>query len=338
MTDEECPAMLCPTKNDVTRFTARQLSNTFLGLALGLVAFSASAEEGGSGHYVPGSFASFMDGVSPTETLIARINVLHYDGEVTASRALPIAGLSAINAEAKSTAVGFTVFWRPEWGTISEKWSYGMSATLPLVDIKVSADVASGIGTVRRTDNDSGLGDAILIPLMFNYNVNPDLNVNMRLSAYAPTGSYQVGRLANTGKNFWSIEPTLAVMYFGQKNGIEASLFGGLTVNEENPDTNYKSGNQFHLDGTLAQHFPFAGGLASVGVTGYYYKQLTGDSGAGATFGDFKAKTVGVGPSASYVRKLNGNELLTELKWLHETTTQNRLEGDTVFLKAMLKF
>jgi hypothetical protein len=73
-------------------------------------------------------------------------------------------------------------------------------------------------------------------------------------------------------------------------------------------------------------------------VTGYYYKQVTGDSGAGASFGDFKAKTVGIGPSASYIRKLNGNELLTELKWLHETTTQNRLEGDTLFLKAMLKF
>lgn len=330
--------MFCADKNDKQRLTIRQRSCATLWLVLSLVAVSANAEEGGSGHYVPGSFASFMDGVSPTETLIARINMLHYDGEVTANRALPIAGLSAINADAKSTAVGLTVFWRPEWGAIGEKWSYGMSATLPLVDIKVSADVASGIGTARRTDNEQGLGDAILIPLMFNYNVNPDLNINMRLSAYAPTGSYEVGRLANTGKNFWSVEPTLAMMYFGQKNGIEVSVFGGLTMNEENPDTLYKSGNQFHLDGTLAQHFPFGGGLASVGVTGYYYKQVTGDSGAGATLGDFKAKTVGIGPSVSYIRKLNGHELLAELKWLHETTTQNRLEGDTVFLKAMLKF
>jgi hypothetical protein len=80
------------------------------------------------------------------------------------------------------------------------------------------------------------------------------------------------------------------------------------------------------------------GGLASVGVTGFYYKQVTGDSGAGARFCDFKAKTVGIGPSVSHVRKLNGEELLTELKWLHETGTENRLEGNTVFLKVMLKF
>ena len=56
------------------------------------------------------------------------------------------------------------------------------------------------------------------------------------------------------------------------------------------------------------------------------------------TFGDFRAKTVGVGPAVSYIRKLNNSEFLAELKWLHETNTQNRLQGDTVFLKAMLKY
>lgn len=298
----------------------------------------AFAEEGGSGHYLPGSFASFMDGVAPTETLIARLNVVHYDGEIGLNRAIPIAGLAAGNAEAQSTALGFTVFWRPEWGGIGERWSYAMSATVPLVDIEVSADVSTGPVAVRRTDSETGLGDIILMPLMFNYAANEDLNFNLRLSAYAPTGDYEVGRLANTGKNFWSIEPTVGLMYLGQHNGIEATLFGGLTVNGENPDTDYRSGNQFHLDGTLAQHFPFAGGLASIGVTGYYYKQVTGDSGSGATFGDFEAKTVGIGPSVSYIKELNDSEFLAELKCLHETSTRNRLEGDTVFLKAMLKF
>lgn len=299
---------------------------------------SLHAEEGGSGHYLPGSIASFMDGVSPTEAFIARVNLLNYDGKVEVDRALPIAGLRAINAEAESTGIGLTLFWRPEWGGIGEKWSYAMSMTVPLINMKVSADVETGLGTVRRTDEESGIGDIILMPLMFNYNVNPDFNINTRLTVYAPTGSYKVGRLANTGKNFWSIEPMIGLMYFGQKNGVEATLFAGLTINQENPDTDYKSGNQFHIDGTLAQHLPFAGGLSSIGVTGYYYEQVAGDSGAGATFGDFRAMTTGIGPSFSYVKKLNGSELLTELKWLHETSTRNRLKGDTVFLKAMLKF
>ncbi|MCB1789495.1 MAG: transporter [Gammaproteobacteria bacterium] len=84
-----------------------------------------------------------------------------------------------------------------------------------------------------------------------------------------------VKEISGPGIALNSFEPTVAVMYFGQKNGIEASLFGGLTINQKNPDTHYKSGSQFHIDGTLAQHFPFAGGVASAGVTGYYYRQVT---------------------------------------------------------------
>jgi len=36
--------------------------------------------------------------------------------------------------------------------------------------------------------------------------------------------------------------------------------------------------------------------MADAGLTGYYCKQVTGDSGSGATVGDFEAKTVGLGP------------------------------------------
>ena len=78
------------------------------------------------------------------------------------------------------------------------------------------------------------------------------------LAAYAPTGDYEVGRLANPGKNYWTFEPTLALMYFGQKNGFEASLFTGMSFNLENEETDYTSGNLFHVDGTLAQIYALA--------------------------------------------------------------------------------
>ena len=193
-------------------------------------------------------------------------------------------------------------------------------------------------GTVARSSSTNGLGDIVLMPLMLNYNVDPDFNVNFRIGAYAPTGNYQVGRLANTSKNFWTIEPILGLMYFGQKNAIEASVFIGADFNLENPDTNYKSGTQFHLDGTLAQHFPLFGGLAGAGLSAYYYKQLSGDSGSGATLGDFKGMSTGLGPVLSYVDKIGGHDTIVELKWLHEFDTQNRLKGDIVWLKAVFKF
>jgi hypothetical protein len=302
---------------------------------------TAFAEEGGSGHYLPGAMASFIDGVPLQETFVTRLNVVNYDGSIDDDVRVPIGGLSTLGADAKSWAYALTLLWRPALD-LGEKWSYAMSSTIPFVTMDVSAAVltngpAGGQIAVNRSDSQSGLGDLVLIPLMLNYNVDPDFNVEFRLAAYAPTGDFEVGRLANTGKNFWTAEPTFALRYLGQKNGREASLFIGANFNEENPDTNYKSGTQAHLDGTLSQHFPAFGGLAGVGVSGYYYQQVTGDSGSGATLGDFEGKSVGIGPVVSYAGKVASHDVVAEFKWLHETDTEKRLQGDILWLKVVFK-
>jgi hypothetical protein len=308
-----------------------------LVLLVVILPLSACAEEGGSGHYLPGSMASFIDAVPLRETFIMRANIIYYNGSIGANKQLPIAGQTTLGANASSWGLGLTVLWRPPLD-LGERWSYAMSATIPYLFMDVDVDATSTLGSLTRSSSTNGLGDIVLMPLMLNCNVNPDFNVNFRVGAYAPTGSYEVGRLANTGKNFWTIEPVLGLMYFGQKNGFEASAFVGADFNTANNNTNYKSGTQFHLDGTLAQHFPLFGGLAGAGVSAYYYQQVTGDSGSGATLGDFKGKTTGVGPVASYMRKIGGHDTVFEFKWLHELETKNRLEGDILWLKAVYKF
>ena len=84
-----------------------------------------------------------------------------------------------------------------------------------------------------------------------------------------------------------------------------------------------QTGTQLHLDGTLAQHFPLWGGLAASGINGYWYEQVTGDSGSGAKFGDFKGRTAGLGPVVSYVTKIGGQDVIAEMKWLHELETKS---------------
>jgi hypothetical protein len=173
------------------------------------------------------------------------------------------------------------------------------------VNVTLPNGLAGGVG---RSSSVSDLGDVVLMPLMLNYKVSADFNINGRIGFYAPTGSYEVGRLSNTGKNFWTTEPTIAFMYFGQKNGREAAVFVGMDFNSENDATHYQSGSQFHLDGTLAQHLPFKGGLAGVGLSGYYY-----------------------------VHKIGPYDTIWELKWLHETETENRMQGNIGRLKAVVK-
>jgi hypothetical protein len=298
---------------------------------------SLQAEEGGTGHYVPGSMSSFADSVPLHEAFIVRYNFLYYNGSVGANVPLPIGGQSTVGANATSYASGLTLVWRPPVD-LGDHWSYVMSATVPYLWVDVSANVTAGPFKGSRSSSVNSIGDIVLMPLMLNYNVSSNLNVNFRTGIYAPTGDYQVGRLANTGKNFWTFEPTLGLMYFGVNNGFEASVFVGADFNTENEATSYTSGTQLHLDGTLAQHFPLFGGLAGVGVNGFWYEQVSADSGSGANFGAFEGRTTGLGPVLSYVFKVGKTDVIAEVKWLDEIDTSNRLQGNMVWFKLLAKF
>lgn len=314
-----------------------------VGIILSLCALTTQvlAEEGGSGHYFPGSISSFIDSVPAEDMIIFRLNVVDYDAEFDSDVAVPIAGVAALDVEVETTVVALTSVWRPPV-ELGEHWSYALGLTVPFVDLTVDADVGSPRDplsrTVRRSESVSGLGDVMLFPLMLNYNVNKSLNYNFRINAYAPTGDFKEGALANEGKNYWSVEPVLGMVYLGAENGRELSAYLGATFNEENGTTDYETGNQMHAELTAAQHFPLWGGLAGLGLTGYWYEQVTGDSGDGATFGSFKAEARGVGPTVSFVKQFGDAELMTEFKWVHEFDVERRPEGDILFLKALLKF
>jgi hypothetical protein len=90
-----------------------------------------------------------------------------------------------------------------------------------------------------------------------------------------------------------------------------------------------ESGASFHVDATVAQHLPSFGGFIGVGANGFYYKQITGDSGSGARLGDFEGMTTGVGSVLSYVRPMGKTQLVAELKWLPGLDVEKRMKGDS---------
>ena len=319
------------------------MKGILLLLLLALLPGLAMAEEGGSGHYFPGSMASFIDGVPPTETLITRVNLIYYKGSIDAGMPLPIGGQTALGVDAASWGFGLTLLWRPPLD-LGDRWSYALSATIPYLLMDVSGDVNTTLpsgasASVHRSSSTNALGDIVLMPLMFNYNAHPDFNLNFRMGIYAPTGDYEVGRLANTGKNYWTFEPTVSLSYISSKIGLELTAFAGLDFNTENHDTDYQSGTQFHLDVTAAQHLPLFGGTIGVGANFFYYQQLEDDSGSGAKFfGDFKGRTIGIGPVLSYITKVWQHDLAAELKWLPEIDVGNRLKGDSIWFKLAMAF
>jgi hypothetical protein len=203
--------------------------------------------------------------------------------------------------------------------------------------MEVKGNVQAGPVAVNRRDTANGIGDIELLPLMLGW-TSGDVKFGGQFGIYAPTGEFEAGHLANIGKNYWTFEPGLNMSWLSSKIGTEVSLFAGFDVSTKNDTTDYQSGDVFHLDATVAQHLPLLGGFVGVGANAFYYQQITGDRGSGASLGDFEGRTVGVGPVLSYACKLGKTDLVAEVKWLPELDVEKRLKGDTIWFKLALVF
>jgi hypothetical protein len=190
---------------------------------------------------------------------------------------------------------------------------------------------------VARHNEVSGFGDLAVLPVMLAWKTG-DWQIDVMLPIFAPTGSYEKGRLGNPGLNYWTFDPVIGAVYSNKASGFNAMLHAGYAMNTGNPDTDYRSGSLLHFEGALQQIVPVGSGLLTLGAEGFYFDQVTCDSGAGATLGCFKGMTAGLGPVLGYIQPLGQQSLVVELKWLPELDTKNRLEGDYIWLKMVYKF
>ena len=299
------------------------------------------AEEGGSGHYLPGANASFADAL-PDKPGLAVVNFFtFYDAEAVGNQQLPLAG----TADSKVSATVYADTLVGVYVTPLELLGghYAIGAAIPYVWMEVDGQATINLGQISGSksvrDTTSNIGDITIYPFMLGWTaLGGDLKYDVRLGVYAPTGDFKNGHLANPGKNFWTFEPTITASYISSKIGTEVSVFAGMDFNTKNGATDYQSGDVFHIDGTIAQHLPLFGGIIGAGANGFYYKQITKDSGSGALLGGFMGRTAGVGPVLSYVHKVGNTTLIGEVKWLPELDVKNRLKGDYVWFKLVASF
>jgi hypothetical protein len=144
-----------------------------------------------------------------------------------------------------------------------------------------------------------------------------------------PIGSWERRRLANIGFGYWALDGNAAVTWLDPKIGFEVSTSAGFTYNWENPDIDYKSGTMFHLEWAVMQHFSKD---FSLGLVGYHYQQVTGDSGAGARLGSFEGRVTALGPGLTWNFQLGQTPVSTSLRYYREFNVENRLEGDAGLL------
>jgi hypothetical protein len=307
-----------------------------------LVSLFLWAEEGGSGHYTPGAAASFMDAL-PDKPCLAFANYFnYYDGSASISRQLPFGGLATAGLDDTASSDTILALYTTPLKLLGGYYTVG--AAIPYIWLKVKGNIhATGPDgqAITRVSNDTanGIGDILLYPFMLGWTgLNGDLKYDVRMGVYAPTGSYEKGKLANVGKNYWTFEPLVSFSYMSSKIGLEASAYAGIDFNTKNTATEYQSGTQFHVDFTIAEHLPLFGGIIGIGANGFYYQQVSGDSGSGAILGSFKGQMLGVGPVLSYITKVWRKDLAAEVKWLPEMDVKRRLKGDYIWFKLAMAF
>ncbi|MDR6236573.1 SphA family protein [Pseudomonas oryzihabitans] len=209
---------------------------------------------------------------------------------------------------------------------------YGFGAVS--VFFRMDADLGINAGGQRVFSDSAQLfrpADLQLIPLILDWRPAPGVGINTQLSIQAPTGDYDKDRLVSPGTHHWTLSPILNASYISPR-GLELSSSFQVDINARNPATDYRSGVEYRHEFAVGQHV----GDWTVGLGGYYYRQLSDDDAPGLTRGN-RARVVALGPAVSFFQPRSGLPAI----WLHaykEFDARNRAEGYTVALKLGVSF
>lgn len=307
-------------KNRVTALLALAL----LSNSPALIATRANADEGGTSFWLPGQYGSLI--AVPTTPGFS-LPLIYYHSSVDA-------GGSKTFSKGGNITAGLDVdidllFVVPTYAFTTPVLGAQASVSMATVYGNASVDVDAtltgpGGQSVSGKDSDSSTAFGDLYPTATLRWNNGNHNTKAYTMLGVPVGSYDKDDLANIGTNHWAIDVGGGYTYLNMDSGREFSAVLGFTYNFENPDTDYQNGIDSHLDWAASQ---FLSEQLHVGLVGYFYYQLTGDSGDGATLGDFKSKVNGIGPQAGYSFKLGEKDAYLNLKGYWEFGADNRPEG-----------
>lgn len=285
--------------------------------------------EGGYSNYIPGTYGDFAVAIEPATKLTLRNDTYFYQADDAKSVR---SGQVEIGAELSFILNLTTLLYKPDITIFGAQYAFG--ALIPLVHYEIE----SGFNVANMSYPDkadaSGLGDVALVPLMLYWNQG-NLHTSFGQYIIAPTGDYSTANSINAGLNHWSFDTNLAVTHLNFETGREYSVNLGHIYNTENSDTDYQSGRELHIDYSFNQ---FLSETFAIGVQGFYWRQISDDTGSGAVLGGFRGKAAGIGPAILWTTQIGGNSTSFIVKWIHEFDTERRIKGDHFMASFALGF
>ncbi len=294
----------------------------------------AMADNGGLSFWLPGTFGSLAaaPGVPgwAYSTIYLHVEQSAGGGKDFQKGASIVAGL---NARADASVQGLTyIFATPVLGGQAAVSFLGAPGN---INVGIDATLTGPKGNTisgSASDNRTTFSDVFYQgSLKWNQGVHNEM---VYVSGNIPSGTYDSSRLANLSFGFTAVDAGAGYTYLDPKTGHELSVVGGVTYSGINQALQYQNGIDFHVDWGASQ---FISKSVHIGLAGYYFQQLTADSGAGAKLGDFKGRVAGIGPQIGFMFPIaQGYQGYLNVKGYKDFAAQNRPEGWTGWVTLLI--
>lgn len=274
--------------------------------------------------------AAFGAGVTPPAGTYVSLVSAYYEGEIDGPVTI---GGRVINV---GMAAGFfsqatNIMYVPENKVFDA--NLGLSVTIPVGHIDIDARVTGPLGnTVSESVDGWGFGD-MNVRAQLGWS-RPDFSHTAYVQVVAPTGKYDPNGLQpNIGLNRPGVDIGWAFTWTASK--LQVNGAAGVTFNSENDDTDYRSGTDFHLEWAVG--YEVCKGLV-IGPAGYSFRQITGDSGAGAVLGPFEGEVDAIGGGLSYTTLVGTTPVVLNARHYEEFNPEHRMDGRMSILSGTVRF
>jgi hypothetical protein len=304
---------------------------------------AALADEGGVSFWLPGTFGSLA--AVPQQPGWSAAGI-YYHTSVSASGAVAAEREVTIGRLPRTASVDLNVNLHADVDLFLPQLAYTFAA--PVLGGQLQTSLTGIVGR-NRTSLDgtltamsgglvasrtgsldssvSGFGD--LYPQVFlRWNMGVH-NVMTYLTGDIPVGAYDKSRLANLGIGHGAIDGGVGYTYLDPKTGREFSAVTGLTYNLKNLSTDYQNGIDWHLDWGASQYISKQ---MFVGAVGYFYNQITPDSGQLAFLGANESRVIAVGPQIGFLFPVGNMQGYLSVKGYGEFDAFRRPSGWNTWL------